>query len=138
MPENPVGLVPHLVVNDAAAAIDYYKRALGAEEVSRVPAQDGKRLMHASVRIGSSMLYLCDDFPEFCGGKSSSPRALGGTPFTIHQYVLDCDAAIQRCAEAGGTVTMPAADMFWGDRYGQVTDPFGHVWSFATPLAQKQ
>jgi PhnB protein len=134
MSATPIGIVPHLVVNDAAAAIEYYKKAFGAEEVMRMPADDGKRLMHAQLTIGPSTVYLCDDFPEYCGGKSRSPRSLGGTPITIHQSVTDCDAAIDRAAAAGGTVTMPAADMFWGDRYGQVTDPFGHVWSFSTPL----
>ena len=134
--ERPVGLVPHLVVSNAAAAIEFYKKAMGAEEVCRVPADDGKRLMHAQLRIGASVLFLCDDFPEYCGGKSETPTSLGGTTATIHQYVTDCDAAIARAAAAGATVRMPAQDMFWGDRYGQVTDPFGHRWSFATPLKQ--
>src|SRR5690349_16732730 len=120
MPNEPRGLVPHLVVNNASAAIDYYKRAMGAEEIMRMPSQDGKKLMHAQVQIGESTLFLCDDLPEFCGGKSRTPQAFGGTPVTIHQYVRDCDAAIKRCADAGAKVTMPAADMFWGDRYGQV------------------
>ena len=135
--ERPVGVVPHLVVSNGAAAIDFYKKAFGAEEIMRMPAEDGKRLMHAEIKIGPSTVYLCDDFPEFCGGKPRNPSALGGTPVTIHQYVRDCDAAIKRVADAGGTVTMPAQGMFWGDRYGQVKDPFGHQWSFATPLPQK-
>jgi PhnB protein len=135
--ERPTGVVPHLVVSGGAAAIDFYKKAFGAEEIMRMPAEDGKRLMHAEIRIGPSTIYLADDFPEFCGGKSRSPASLGGTPVTIHQYVRDCDAAIKRAADAGATVTMPAQDMFWGDRYGQVKDPFGHQWSFATPLPQK-
>lgn len=130
----PTCLVPHLVVSDAVAAIEFYKKAFGAEEILRVPAEDGKRLLHAQLRIGTSMLYLCDDFPEFCGGKARTPGALGGTPVTIHQHVSDCDAAIDRAAAAGATVTMPAMDAFWGDRYGQVQDPFGHQWSFSTPL----
>lgn len=128
------GLVPHLVVDGAAQAIDFYKAAFGAEEVMRMPAEDGKRLLHAELKINGGTLYLCDDFPEFCGGKTGSPKKLGGTHTTIHQEVPDCDAAIARAAAAGAEVTMPAADMFWGDRYGQVTDPFGHLWSFSTPL----
>jgi PhnB protein len=80
-------------------------------------------------------VFLADDFPEYCGGKAQSPQALGGTPVTIHRYVEDCDAAIQRAERAGATVKMPAQDMFWGDRYGVVTDPFGHVWSFATHIS---
>lgn len=132
--ENPVGLVPHLVVKGAAEAIEFYKKAFDAEEIVRMPAEDGKRLMHAQVKIGGSTMYLCDDFPEYCGGKSHTPEALGGTPTTLHRYVQDCDAAIKQAADAGATVIMPAQDMFWGDRYGQVKDPFGHTWSFATPL----
>ena len=93
---------------------------------------DGKKLMHAAITIGGRPVFLADDFPEFCQGKSQSPKALGGTPVTIHRYVEDCDAAIERARAAGATVTMPAADMFWGDRYGVVTDPFGHAWAFAT------
>ncbi|MBL8878841.1 MAG: VOC family protein [Phycisphaerales bacterium] len=134
----PAGLVPHLVVQGASDAIEFYKKAFGATELIRMPAQDGKRLMHAELSIGPSTLYLCDDFPEFCGGKSRAPKSLGGTPVTIHQYVQSCDEAMAKAAAAGATVTMPAQDMFWGDRYGQVTDPFGHHWSFATPLAGKR
>jgi len=133
-PENPVGIVAHIIVNDATAAMDFYKKAFGAEELMRMPAQDGKRIMHAEMKIGPSVFYLNDDFPEFCGGKERSPKALGNTPIVLHQYVRDCDAAMKRFADAGGKITMPAQDMFWGDRYGQATDPFGHVWSFATPL----
>jgi PhnB protein len=128
------GIVPHLVVSNGPAAIEFYKKAFAAEEVMRMPAEDGKRLMHAELQIGGSKLYLCDDFPEYCGGKSRTPEALGGSTVTLHQAVRDCDAAIKRAAEAGATVTMPAEDMFWGDRYGQVKDPFGHTWSFSTPL----
>ena len=88
--------------------------------------------MHAAIRIGTSLVFLVDDFPECCGGKASTATALKGTPVTIHHYVENCDAAIKRASDAGATVVMPAADMFWGDRYGMVTDPYGHKWSFAT------
>ena len=98
-----------------------------------MPAPDG-RIMHAAIRIGGSMVFLVDDFPEHCGGKSSTPIALGGTPVTLHHYVLDCDAAIKRAQDAGAKVQMPATDMFWGDRYGMVVDPYGHKWSFATHI----
>ena len=135
--ERPVGIVPHLIVKGAAAAIDFYKKAFGAEEIMRMPEQGGTRLMHAEIRLGPSTIYLADDFPEHCDGKSHTATALGGTPVVLHQYVRDCDAAIKRAADAGATVTMPAKDMFWGDRYGQVKDPFGLQWSFATPLAKK-
>ena len=136
MPSAPTGLVPHIVVSNGSAAIEFYKAAFGATEIMRMPADDGKRLMHAELRIGEATLYLADDFPEYCGGKPKTPQALGGSPVTIHQYVSNCDAAIKRAADAGAKITMPAQDMFWGDRYGQVTDPFGHNWSFATPLAK--
>jgi len=132
IPPGHEGLIPHLVVDGAARAIDFYKKALGAEEIARMPAPDGKRLMHAEIRVGDTVVYLADDFPEYCGGKSRSPSSLGASPVTIHRYVEDCDAAIGRAEKAGATVSMPAADMFWGDRYGKVTDPFGHEWSFAT------
>src|SRR5262245_26146403 len=127
-------MVPHATVPDANKAIEYYKAAFGAEEIRRALAPDGKKLFFAELKIGNSRLFLNDDFPEMCGGKSKTVASLGGTPITIHMDVANCDAAIDRAAKAGGNVTMPAADMFWGDRYGQVTDPFGLVWSFSHPL----
>jgi PhnB protein len=132
---NPIpqtGLIPHLVVNNAQKAIDFYKKAFGAKEVMSMPGPDGKRIMHAELTLDGAAIYLCDDFPEMCGGKSRTPVSLKGTPVTIHRYVKDCDAAIEKAKKAGATVSMPPQDMFWGDRYGQVTDPFGHVWSIAT------
>jgi uncharacterized glyoxalase superfamily protein PhnB len=132
IPAGHESLIPHLVCDPCSEAIEFYKKAFGAEEVVRMPAPDGRRIMHAAMRFGKSFVFLVDDFPEYCGGKSSSPKALKGTPVTLHQYVENCDAAIKRAQDAGATVTMPAADMFWGDRYGVVTDPYGHSWSFAT------
>jgi PhnB protein len=134
IPAGHENLIPHLVCSPCAEAIEYYKRAFGAQEIQRSPAPDGTRIMHASLRIGRSIVFLVDDFPEFCGGKSESPKALNGTPVTLHHYVVDCDAAMKRAVDAGGTVLMPATDMFWGDRYGAVVDPFGHKWSFATHI----
>jgi PhnB protein len=125
-------LIPHLVCDKCADAIEFYKRAFGAQEVHRLPTPDGGRIMHAALLIGKSFVFLADDFPEYCGGMSQSPKALKGTPVTIHRYVEDCDAAIQQAQDAGATVVMPACDMFWGDRYGIVADPFGHKWSIAT------
>jgi PhnB protein len=130
----PKGLVPHLVVDGASKAMDFYAKAFGAEEICRMPAPDGKRLMHAEMKLGDQVVFLCDDFPEYCGGKSRTPAALGGSTVTIHRYTDDCDAAIAKAQKAGATVTMPPEDMFWGDRYGSVTDPFGHTWSFATHI----
>ena len=134
IPAGREGLIPHLVCDPCAKAIEFYKKAFGAEEVSRAPAPDGQRLMHAEISIGGRIVFLVDDFPEFCGGKSESPKALGGTPVSIHRYVPDCDAAIKRAVDAGATLKMPPQDMFWGDRYGVVTDPYGHKWSFATHI----
>jgi PhnB protein len=127
-------IVPHVTVNDGQRAAEFYKAAFGAEELRRVPAEDGKRLMFCEVKIGDGRLYFNDDFPEYCGGKSRAPDGSGASPVTLHLDVPNCDAAIDRAAKAGAKVTMPAADMFWGDRYGQVLDPFGHTWSFSTPL----
>jgi PhnB protein len=133
IPPGHENLIPHLVCERCAQAIDFYKKAFGAEEVHRMPGPDG-RIMHAAIRIGNSFVFLVDDFPEYCEGKSESPLGLKGTPVTLHHYVEDCDRAIQRAKDAGAKVLMPAADMFWGDRYGVVVDPFGHKWAFATHL----
>lgn len=135
IPAGREGLIPHLVCERCAEAIEFYKEAFGAEEVGRMPAPDGTRILHAAILIDGRPVFLADDFPEYCGGHSHSSRALGGTPVTIHRYVVDCDAAIQRAEQAGATVKMPAEDMFWGDRYGVVVDPFGHIWSLATHIS---
>lgn len=128
-------LSPHLIVSDAAAAIDFYTQAFGAVEMGRVPGPDG-RLIHAAVRINGALVMLNDDFPEMCDGKSMTPTALGGTPVTIHLTVPDVDSAFQRAVDAGATVVMPLSDQFWGDRYGVVTDPFGHQWSLGQPVRE--
>jgi len=123
-------LTPHLVCHGAAQAIDFYVKAFGAIELARLPGPDG-RLMHAMLRIGDSPLMLVDDFPEH---GSQSPLALKGSPVTLHHYVENADAAFARAVDAGARVIMPLADMFWGDRYGVLEDPFGHRWSIATHL----
>lgn len=135
IPPGQDGLIPHLVCDPCADAIEFYKRAFGATELHRMTMPGSPKIMHAQIEIGGRPVMLADDFPEFCeDAKSRSPKALGGTPVTIHRYVEDCDAAIKRAEDAGATVTMPPADMFWGDRYGVVTDPFGHSWSIATHI----
>ena len=134
IPPGQENLIPHLVCSPCTEAIEFYKKAFGAEEVYRLPAPDGRRIMHAQIRIGKSYLFLVDDFPEFCGGKSSTAIALNGTPVTIHHYVESCDAAVKRAQGAGATVLMAPADMFWGARFGVVADPYGHKWSFATHI----
>lgn len=122
---------PHLVVDDAAAAIDFYVEAFGATEYGRVPGPGGK-LIHAALEINDTMVMLNDDFPEMSGGKSMTPTSLGGTGVTIHlQFVDDVDARFQRALDAGATVVVPLEEQFWGDRYGMVRDPFGHQWSLA-------
>jgi uncharacterized glyoxalase superfamily protein PhnB len=123
-------LTPHLVCAGAAEAIVFYGRAFGAEEVMRLPGPGGT-LAHAAVRIGDSMLMLMDEFPDW---DASGPRALGGTPVTLHLSVPDVDRAFERAVEAGAIARMVPADMFWGDRYGVVEDPFGHRWSMATHI----
>lgn len=123
-------LTPHIVCAGAADAIEFYKRAFGAEELIRIPGEDGK-LMHAAISIGGSMLMLVDENKDW---GIQSPLSLGGTPVTLHLNVPNADAAIARAEAAGASVTMPAHDAFWGDRYGQVRDPFGHSWSMAHPL----
>jgi uncharacterized glyoxalase superfamily protein PhnB len=127
IPEGCHTVTPHLVVRDAARAIDFYKKAFGAKELSRSPGPDGK-LMHAELKIGDSQIYLNDEYP----GMSESPQSLKGSPVTIHLWVEDVDRVFQQAVAAGAKAAMPVADQFWGDRYGQVVDPFGHRWSMAT------
>ena len=128
IPDGMHSVTPHLVCAGAADAIAFYKAAFGAVELSRLPAPGGK-LMHGAVCIGDSVLMLVDEMPEW---GALGPKALKGSPVTIHLYVADVDAAVAKAVAAGAKVTMPIADMFWGDRYGQLEDPFGHRWSVAT------
>jgi len=126
-------ITPHLVLKGASEAIDFYKRAFGAKEVSRLPfpGPDGTmKVGHAELQIGDSRLFLADEFPDY----GSLGPAGGRSPVTIHVYVTDADAAFAQAVEAGATVAMPLADMFWGDRYGKLVDPFGHHWSVAEHL----
>ena len=123
-------VTPHLVCAGAAKAIEFYKRAFGAEEVMRLEGPDGS-MWHGCVTIGDSAVMLVDEMP---GMQSLGPKALKGTTVTMHLNVPDVDASIEKAAAAGAKVLMPAADMFWGDRYGVVEDPFGHKWSIATHI----
>lgn len=129
-------VLPHLTVDDGAAAIDFYVKAFDGVELGRVPGPDGKKLFHAAIQINGSTVMLNDDFPEMNDGKSSTPTALGGTPVTIHLVVDDVDTKFQRAIDAGATVVMPVADQFWGDRYGLLRDPFGHQWSLGQPMRE--
>ena len=128
MNERPT-FAPYLVVSNAAAAIDFYKQAFGAVELTRHAAPGTEKLMHAHLAIHGGHLMLCDDFSSLGYGKSETPEALGGSPVTFHLHVDDADAAWAQAVAAGAEVTMPLADQFWGDRYGQLRDPFGHKWS---------
>ncbi|WP_342117687.1 VOC family protein [Pseudoduganella sp. OTU4001] len=128
IPEDMRSVTPHLVCEGAADAIAFYKKAFNAVETARMPGPGGK-IMHAQIKIGDSNIMLVDDFPDMgCFG----PKHLNGSPVTLHLYVEDVDAVYKRAVDAGGTAKMPPADMFWGDRYGVLVDPFGHNWSIAT------
>jgi uncharacterized glyoxalase superfamily protein PhnB len=128
IPQGMHSVTPHLVCAGAADAIEFYKKAFGAVESARLPGPNGK-LMHAMIRIGDSPVMLVDESPEM---GMLGPKALKGTPVTIHLYVEDADAFVGRATKAGAKVTMPVDEMFWGDRYGVLEDPFGHHWSVAT------
>jgi uncharacterized glyoxalase superfamily protein PhnB len=121
-------VTPHLVCAGAADAIEFYKKAFNATEVHRLPGPDGK-LMHAMIQIGDSAVMLVDEAVEW---GMLGPKSLKGSPVTIHLYVRDADAFVARAVDAGAKITMPLDNMFWGDRYGKLEDPFGHHWSVAT------
>jgi uncharacterized glyoxalase superfamily protein PhnB len=130
VPEDFHTITPQLVVNGVAEAIDWYTKALGANELVRNLAQDGKSIMHSELLLGDSRFFVVDEFP----GSMASPASLGGTSITLHLYVRDVDALFGRAVAAGATVLMPVADQFWGDRYGILKDPFGHRWSIASRI----
>ena len=132
VPDGMHTVTPHLVCAGAADAIEFYKKAFGAVEGGRLPGPNGK-LMHAMIRIGDSAVMLVDEMPEW---GALGPKALKGSPVTIHLYVDDVDAFAARAVKAGAKVTMPVADMFWGDRYGKLEDPFGHHWSIGTHMRE--
>jgi PhnB protein len=128
IPDGYRTVTPYLVVSHAAAAIDFYKRAFGAKEIMRMDGPPGK-IGHAELKIGDSMIMLADEMP---GSGMRSPQSIGGTAVGIFLYVENVDKAFAQATAAGAKVEMPLADMFWGDRYGKLTDPFGHSWSMAT------
>jgi PhnB protein len=126
----PVGAYPYLTVKGGKAAIAFYERAFGATEEYRAYGQDGERIMHARFRVNGAAILLSDDFPEFRGG-GETPAPSG---VTIHLEVDDADAWWTRAVAAGAAIQMPLADQFWGDRYGQLRDPYGHTWSIGAPV----
>src|SRR5215831_13492145 len=119
---------PYLTLNDCARAIEFYKRAFGAQEVMRMEGMPGK-IAHAEIKIGDSMIMLSDEMP---GGGTTSPQSAGCTTASIFLYVEDVDALFQQAESSGAKVEMAPTNMFWGDRFGKVTDPFGHLWAMAT------
>ncbi|MEA2277312.1 MAG: PhnB protein [Solirubrobacteraceae bacterium] len=130
IPEGYHTVTPFLAVDDASAAIEFYERAFGARERARIPMPDGK-VAHAELELGDSVIMLADPFPQ---AATRPPKELGGTTVGVFLYVEDVDGFVQRAVDAGATVTMAPEDMFWGDRFGQLTDPFGHQWQVATHI----
>jgi PhnB protein len=128
IPEGYHTVTPYLAVDDAAEAIEYYKKAFGAKERVRMEAPGG-RIGHAELEIGDSLVMLSDALPEF---STRPPKELGGTSVSVFMYAEDVDAVVKQAVDAGATITMEVADQFWGDRFGSVQDPFGHLWSIAT------
>src|SRR5437867_10095296 len=130
IPEGYNTVSPYLAVDDAAKAIEYYKKAFGAEETVRMNGPDG-RIGHAELKIGDSHLMLSDPFPQ---ASTTPPKELGGTSASVFIYVEDVDAVVKKAVDAGATITTEITDQFWGDRFGSITDPFGHSWSIATHI----
>jgi PhnB protein len=128
IPDGYHSITPYLVVNGAERAIEFYKNVFGAKELMRMPTPDG-RIAHAEIRIGDSVVMLGDETPQ-SGAKS--PKSIGGTTVGVMLYLENVDAVYDRAVAAGATATMKPQDMFWGDRYGKLVDPFGHEWSLAT------
>jgi PhnB protein len=128
IPEGYHTVSPYLAVDNAARAIEYYAKAFGAKEVVRMDGPGGT-IGHAELEVGDSRIMLSDPFPQ---ASTQPPKELGGTTASVFMYVEDVDAVVKQAVDAGATVTMEVADQFWGDRFGTVTDPFGHVWSIAT------
>ena len=126
LPEGHGTVTPTLTIEGAAEALDWYKKAFNATEIDRAVGPDGK-IMHAEIKIGSSILMVSDAMMG-----SQGPKGHGGSPVGFYIYVEDCDRLFQQATAAGATVTMPMSDMFWGDRFGKITDPFGHHWGIAT------
>jgi uncharacterized glyoxalase superfamily protein PhnB len=129
VPKGMHTVTPSLTIKNCGQAIDFYKRALGADEVMRMPAPDGKGVMHAELRIGDSIVFANDEMP---GGPLRAPSTSQPSPATMWLYVPDCDASFKRAVDAGATPAWPPSDMFWGDRIGSVSDPYGYSWTFAT------
>lgn len=129
IPDNWTSVTPHIICRDCAAALDWYATVFGATEIETMLMPDGKTIMHATMKIGDSIVMLADEMPDW---EAHSPLQLGGSPVGLHLYVEDADAVYDRAIEHGANGVMPPMDAFWGDRYGKVIDPYGHHWSIAT------
>jgi PhnB protein len=130
IPRNYHSITPFLTVKGGDAAIEFYKKAFGAEELNHMKTPDG-RTGHAELKIGDSVIMLCDEFPEM---KSLSPNSIGGSPVSMYVYVEDVDTTFEKAVSLGAKVLDPVTDQFWGDRHGQLQDPFGHRWNIATHI----
>ena len=128
IPEGFHAVTPSFIFKDAQKAIEFYKKAFGATALEVIPNLNGRGVMHATIRIGDSIIMMGEEMSEQC----KSAESLGGSPISLYVYVPDADAAFKRAVAAGGTAGMPVADMFWGDRAGQIKDPFGYSWMVAT------
>ena len=129
IPDGYHSVTPTLTVRGAADAIEFYKKAFGAQEMMRFPGPDGKTIMHAEIKIGDSRIMLNDEFPQM---KCMSPQSVGGASSGIFLYVENADATFNKAVSAGAKITMPIMDAFWGDRCGVIEDPFGHKWTIST------
>jgi PhnB protein len=128
IPDRYHTVTPYLIANNAASAIEFYKKAFGATEIMRLKDPSGK-MMHAEIMIGTSPMMIADEFPDL---KALSPQSLGGSPVSIHLYVEEVEAMFNQAVAAGAKVCRPVEDQFYGDRAGTLTDPFGHIWTIAT------
>jgi len=132
IPDGDTAVTPYLIIDGCAEAIEFYKKAFGAEEVMRLPMPDGSGVMHTEIQIGGARVMMGEASPE---QGFESPKALGHSPVAIHIYTEDADALFAQAVGAGAEATMPVTEMFWGDRFGKVKDPYGHIWSVATHVA---
>ena len=128
--------IPHLIVSDGVAALEFYKHTFNAEFGDKMMAPDGQRLMHGEVVLDGHKIFVSDEFSESEGGSCKSPQTLGGTDVRITLQVDDADAIVKRAVAGGARVLMPVQDMFWGARYGRIVDPFGHEWGINQQLRE--
>ena len=129
--------IPHLIVSNGLAGMDFYKKAFGAEQGHTMMGPDGKKLLHGELVLDGHKFFVSDEFPESEGGSCKSPRTLSGTSVRITLQVEDADRVVERASAAGARVLMPVQDMFWGARYGKIIDPFGHEWGINQQLKEQ-